>query len=123
QFGSVQVSYNYDQNGRVNSVTGSGYAGVSTYASNISYRAFGAVKAMSFGDGRSLSTSYDNRMRPRSWDVPNVLGFSYTYNGGSAIGGANQMNYPRNLSSNGGRDSTLERSYAYCPVGHWVFAH
>src|SRR5439155_15836201 len=94
-----------------------------TYAYDIKYRAFGAMKSMTFGDHQSLSTSYDNRMRPTSWDVPNVLGFSYTYNGGFAVGGNNQVNYARNLSSNGGRDSTLDRSYEYDQVGALLFAH
>ena len=113
QFGSVQVGYNYDNNGRLNSVTGSGYAGVGTYASNISYRAFGAVKAMSFGDGRSLSTSYDSRMRPTSWNVSSVLGYNYSY-----IEHTDKVNYARNVY-----DSTLDRSYEYDQVGALVFAH
>jgi RHS repeat-associated protein len=122
QFGSVQVSYDYDTNGRLHSV-GSGYGDVSSYASDITYRAFGAVKAMNFHDGHSLSTSYDNRMRVTSWDVANVLGFSYTYYGGNSFGGTNQVNYARNLSSNGGRDESLDRSYEYDQVGALVFAH
>jgi RHS repeat-associated protein len=77
---------------------------------------------MSFGDGRSLSSGYDNRMRPASWNVSNVLGFSYTYRGSFSDGGNNQVSYARNLSSNGGRDSTLDRSYEYDQVGALVFA-
>jgi RHS repeat-associated protein len=123
QFGSVQVGYNYDTNGRLRNVTGSGYGGASTYASDITYRAFGAIKGMNFQDSHSLSTSYDNRMRVTSWDVANVLGFSYTYYGGNSFGGANQVNYARNLSSNGGRDESLDRSYEYDQVGALVFAH
>src|SRR5207253_1759520 len=88
-----------------------------SYASDISYRAFGAVKAMNFGDGKSLSTSYDNRMRTTKWDVVGVLGFSYSYRFGYPDGGSNQVNYARNLSSNGGRDSSLDRSYEYDQVG------
>jgi hypothetical protein len=52
---------------------------VTTYAYDIKYRAFGAVKSMTFGDHQSLSTSYDNRMRPTSVNVSNVLGYSYSY--------------------------------------------
>jgi RHS repeat-associated protein len=113
QFGSVQVGYNYDNNGRLHSVTGSGYADVDTYASDITYRAFGAVKAANFRDGRSLSTSYDNRMRPTSWNVSSVLSYNYSY-----LDHSDRVNYARNVY-----DSTLDRSYEFDQVGALVFAH
>ena len=34
---------------------------------------------MSYGDGKSLSALYDNRMRPTRWDVSTVLGYNYNY--------------------------------------------
>jgi RHS repeat-associated protein len=123
QFGSVQIGYDYDTNGRLHNVSAGGYGGVTNYASDITYRAFDAVKAMNFGDSHSLSTSYDNRMRVTGWDVANVLGFSYTYYGGNSFGGTTQVNYARNLSNNGGRDESLDRSYEYDQVGALVFAH
>jgi hypothetical protein len=46
-----------------------------------------------------------------------------TYYGGNSFGGTNQVNYARNLSSNGGRDESLDRSYEYDQVGALVFAH
>jgi RHS repeat-associated protein len=113
QFGSVQVGYDYDTTGSLRNVTGSGYAGVSTYASDIRYRAFGAVKSMNFQDGHSLSTSYDNRMRPTSRNVSNVLGYNYSY-----LDHSDKVNYARNLY-----DSTLDRSYEYDQVGALIFAH
>jgi hypothetical protein len=45
----------------------------------ISYRAF-AAKQMSYGNGRTLSLQYDNRMRMTRWDVPGVMGWNYAYN-------------------------------------------
>jgi RHS repeat-associated protein len=120
----VWVGYQYDSNGRLNRINAANVPdNVTTLGYGMTYRAFGAVKSMTFGDHQSLSTSYDNRMRPASWNVSNVLGFSYTYNGGSTVGGNNQVSYARNLSSNGGRDSTLDRSYEYDQVGALVFAH
>src|SRR5213595_3923741 len=71
---------------------------------------------------RTLNTTHDLPMRPTSWNVSNVLGFSYTYRGGYSDGGNNQVSYARNLSSSGGRDSTLDRSYEYDQVGALVFA-
>ena len=124
QFGSVWVGYQYDTNGRLRQINAANVPdNVGTLGYGMTYRAFGAVKSMTFGDHQSLSTSYDNRMRPTSWDVANVLGFSYTYYGGNSFGGSNQVNYARNLSSNGGRDSTLDRSYEYDQVGALLFAH
>jgi YD repeat-containing protein len=40
------------------------YAGVTTYAADVHYRAWGGVKGASFGDGSAQTTSYDARMRP-----------------------------------------------------------
>jgi RHS repeat-associated protein len=111
-FGS-HVGYGYDTNGRVNSVTGSGSVSVSNYSSGITYRAFGAVKAMSFGDGRSLSTGYDNRLRPTSWNVSGLLGYNYSY-----LERTDKVNYARNVY-----DATLDRSYEYDQVGALVVAH
>jgi hypothetical protein len=47
------------------------WSGGASYASSITYRAFGSVKAMNFaeGAGRSLATSYDNGLRPTKSDV------------------------------------------------------
>ncbi|HMG72729.1 MAG TPA: hypothetical protein VK582_04450, partial [Pyrinomonadaceae bacterium] len=60
----AQLGYGYDNTGKLTNVSGSGYAGVSNYASGISYRAWGSVKSMSFGDSSALSTAYDSRLRP-----------------------------------------------------------
>jgi YD repeat-containing protein len=69
----AQVSYGYDKSGRVTNVGGSGYAGVSSYASGLTYRAFGGMKGMSYGDGKTLTAAYDKRLRPTKWDVSSVL--------------------------------------------------
>jgi YD repeat-containing protein len=75
---SAQVGYNYDPVGRATAVSGSGYAGVSSYVSSIAYRAF-AVKQIGFGNSRTLSMQYDNRMRLTHWDIPGVMGWDYNY--------------------------------------------
>jgi RHS repeat-associated protein len=119
----VWVGYQYDTNGRLRQINAANLPdNVTTLGYDMTYRAFGAVKSMTFGDHQTLSTSYDNRMRPASWNVSNVLGFSYTYRGGYSDGGNNQVSYARNLSSNGGRDRTLDRSYEYDQVGALVMA-
>jgi len=99
----VQVGYDYDQTGRPASVSGSGYAGVSSYVNSLSYRAFG-LKQMNYANGRTLSVQYDNRMRPTQWNVPGVMGWNYAYNYFGENTG--RLTYAQNLN-----DPTLDRSF------------
>jgi YD repeat-containing protein len=68
----AQMSYNRDTAGRVASVTGAGFLGISTYASNIQYRAWGAQKSVTYGDGNSATTNYNSRMQPSSYQMPGL---------------------------------------------------
>jgi YD repeat-containing protein len=68
----AQMSYNRDTAGRVASVTGSGAANISTYASTIQYRAWGGQKSVIYGDGTSATTSYNSRMQPSSYLLPGL---------------------------------------------------
>jgi RHS repeat-associated protein len=117
QFGSnISISYSYDKAGRLSGVNGTGYAGVSTYASNIKYRAFGSVKGMSYSDGHALTTAYDSRMRPTTWNVSGVLGYNYSYDDfGEKTG---RVTYAQSLVN-----SSLDRSYEYDQVGRLVISH
>lgn len=107
------VGYDYDTNGRINRINGANYASVSTYASDINYRAFDAVKSMTFGDHQSLSTSYDNRMRRTSSNISNVLGYYYNY-----YEHTERVNYAQSIY-----DPTLDRSYEYDQAAALLFAH
>ncbi|HYX29184.1 MAG TPA: RHS repeat-associated core domain-containing protein [Pyrinomonadaceae bacterium] len=123
-----EIDYGYDNAGRLSNVGGSGYAGVTSYASSLSYRAFGAIKSMNFGDGHSLSTAYDNRLRPTTWNVSGVLGYNYTYNQTYLQETTGRVSYAQNISSgdgisNGAADPTLDRSYEYDSVGRLVISH
>jgi len=68
----AQMSYNRDTAGRVTSVTGSGFLNISSYASNIQYRAGGGQKSVTYGDGTSSTTSYNSRMQPSSYQLPGL---------------------------------------------------
>ncbi|HKV35652.1 MAG TPA: S8 family serine peptidase [Pyrinomonadaceae bacterium] len=103
----AQVGYNYDKTGRVSSISGSGYGGVSSYVSSLSYRAFG-LKQMSYGNGRTLSLQYDTRLRPTSWSIPGVLRMQYGY----AWENSGRVEFARNQD-----DETLDRYFAYDQVG------
>ncbi|MDX6610933.1 MAG: hypothetical protein QOD75_119 [Blastocatellia bacterium] len=75
----AQVSYNHDPAGRLSSVTGSGFANVSTYASNLQYRAAGGIKHLSYGNNLTLDIDYNARLHPSSFVIPNVINKTYQY--------------------------------------------
>jgi RHS repeat-associated protein len=106
----AQVGYNYDKIGRTSSVSGSGYAGVSSYVTSRAYRAFG-LKQMSYANGRTLSVGYDNRMRPTSWSIPSVLRLQYSYTWEQS----GRVEFVRNQD-----DETLDRWFAYDSVGRLI---
>jgi hypothetical protein len=77
--------------------------------------------------GHSLSTAYDNRLRPTTWNVANVLGYNYQY-GGWFQENTGRVVYAQNISSagtmtNGAADSRLDRSYQYDDQGRLVVSH
>ena len=110
------VNYAYDKAGRATSVSASGGMNPPTYASNLKYRAFGAIKGMSYGNGKSLSTAYDIRMRPTKWDVTGVQGYNYSYDNLNERTG--RVTYAQNI-----QDPTLDRSYEYDQVGRLAISH
>ena len=111
-----QITYGRDHTGGVTGITSSGYGGVSTYASNLQYRAFGGLRAMTYGNSKQLSVGYDNRMRVSSWNVSGILGWNYSYNDFSENSG--RVTFAQNLN-----DSTLNRSYDYDQVGRLIAAY
>ncbi|HVI70745.1 MAG TPA: hypothetical protein VM656_04575, partial [Pyrinomonadaceae bacterium] len=112
---SAQVGYNYDKLGRVTGVSGSGYAGVSSYVNSMAYRAFG-LKQMVYNNGRTLSLQYDNRMRPTQWKIPGVMEWNYAYTHFGENTG--RVTYAQNIT-----DPTLDRSYNYDHVGRLQSAY
>ncbi|HEX7318020.1 MAG TPA: S8 family serine peptidase [Pyrinomonadaceae bacterium] len=112
QFGGVEVGYSYDQLGRTTGVTGANYAGVASYVSNVSYRAFGAPKQFTYGNARALSLSYDTRLRLTQWNVAGVMGWSYAYSTP-----LNPEKTGRVAFANSLNDGTLDRSYEYDHLG------
>jgi RHS repeat-associated protein len=111
-----QVLYNRDRTGRIQSVTGAGAVSASTYASNLAYRATNRIKSLVYGNSRTLSVNYDNRLRPSQWNVSGVLGSNYNYDYFGEKSG--RVTYAQNLY-----DSTLDHSYDYDQVGRLAAAY
>jgi YD repeat-containing protein len=81
--GGVPIDYAYDKIGRISSVTGSGttYAGVTDYALNFVYRAWGATKSFDFGNSTSTTLDYNDRLQITSYAVSGLakqVGTTYT---------------------------------------------
>jgi YD repeat-containing protein len=85
----AQISYTRDLAGRLLSISGSGFANVSTYASNIQYRASGALKHLNYENSLALDMSYNARLQSNSFDLhsatASLLKSSYQYNADGRI--------------------------------------
>jgi YD repeat-containing protein len=73
------INYNMDAAGRINAITGSPYGGVTSYASNLQYRAWGALKHLNYGNGKTLDAAYNARLQPTSFTIPTVTAKTYDY--------------------------------------------
>jgi YD repeat-containing protein len=98
----AQVSYARDTAGRLSNVTGSGFANVSTYASNYQYRASGAVKHLDYGNGRTLDVGYNSRLQASSFTIPALINKTYQYQNDG------RLKYSHDLL-----DQKFDRSYSY----------
>jgi RHS repeat-associated protein len=120
---AVTVGYQYDAKGALSGVTGAGYAGVGTYASNLRYRAFGALKGMTYGNNRTLALQYDVRQRLTRWDVSGVMGYDYFYDNAAnptwvVSDKAHRVTYAHNLYN-----PSLDRSFDYDHLGRLQYSH
>ena len=84
-FRSQQIGYNYDNANRLSSVSSSGFSAtyyvwpnqqytqnLTSLASNISYRAWGGRKSMTYGNTTSEQTAYNSRLQPTTYTLNNV---------------------------------------------------
>jgi YD repeat-containing protein len=95
------INYAYDQAGQLTGVTGSNFGGVTQYASNIQYRAWGALKHMASGNGSNVNNGYDGRLRITSFGNT-----TYDYYGDGRV---QFVHFPGNPS--------FDRKYSYDHVG------
>jgi RHS repeat-associated protein len=126
---NVSYFYTRDNLGRIDMVTGDStnnyWASTPVFVNSIKYRAFGAAKKISYGqtgDTRQLSLEYDNRLRLTKWDLPGVLGYSYSYNYFGENSG--RVTFAHNIRNGSALpDSTLDRSYDYDHLGRLIAAY
>ena len=111
---NVQAIYNYDHTGRLQSVTGAG-GGASTYVSNMQYRAWGALKHLSYGNNLNLDLTYNNRLQTTKYDLVNagsgvrVMGREYQYTTTpTSIDNDGSVKYSHDLVQD-----NLDRTYTY----------
>ena len=114
------TTYHRDEVGQVTGVTGSGYpaipqlAGGVQFASGLKYRAWGAVREASYGDGRGMTADYDTRLRVTGFHMPGPLTLdkAYQYEADGALRFADDL-----------VDDTFDRSYSYDHGGRLAAAH
>jgi YD repeat-containing protein len=117
---NAQVGYTRDITGKILTVTGSGYAGQSQYATSYKYRAWGALKSLTYSNNVPLALSYNSRLQVSNYKLtsPSTLipspsmdiDYSYTADG-------------RLRLSTDHKDATLDRAYGYDQSGRLASAY
>jgi YD repeat-containing protein len=98
---NVSINYAYDQTGRLSNVTGTNYS-VTQFITGILYRAWGAPKQVSYGNGRIESASYNQRLQVTHFEGPGVISTDYQFNSDGTV------SYSHDLF-----DNRFDRSYTY----------
>ncbi len=78
-----QINYGHDKAGRLQSVTGTEFGGVTTYAASPRYRAWGGLQNLSYGNGTEMSLTFDNKLQASSYNLSKnnqaIMQKSYEY--------------------------------------------
>jgi YD repeat-containing protein len=75
----AQVGYSHDKVGRLSAVTGANFASVTSYASNLQYRAWGALKSLTYGNSKTLAVGYYQNLNVSTYEIPGVMKKAYQY--------------------------------------------
>jgi YD repeat-containing protein len=115
-YNNSHSGYNYDRAGRLTAINASGYGNVTQFASNMTYRASGALKGMTYGNGVHVQMSYNSRLLPTRYDV---TGLQYYYGQAAAPSGSTYSYYADGRVSYAQdiRDAIFDRAYQYDHVG------
>lgn len=75
----VTINYTRDTSGRLTDISGTPFGGVTSYASNIQYRAWGAIKHVNYGDSSTMDASFNSRSLVSAYTVPGKISKTYDY--------------------------------------------
>ncbi|HEX8137838.1 MAG TPA: hypothetical protein VF544_09635 [Pyrinomonadaceae bacterium] len=112
------VSYTLDHIGRIISVTGNGFGAVSLFASDLRYRAWGALKHLTYGNQFSLDQTFTSRLQLLRSELRGAGQFGPSI----AMGVENQyyddgrIRFARDLRSSADH-LNFDRAYEYDHVG------
>ncbi|CAN5353222.1 hypothetical protein BH10ACI2_BH10ACI2_00050 [soil metagenome] len=67
-YGAV-INYAYDRTGRLDNVTGTSFGGVTSYANNAKYRAWGGLKELTYGSTMQSAMTYNNALQPATYNL------------------------------------------------------
>ncbi len=76
---NITINYTRDSIGRLTAVSSAPFAGITTYASNIKYRAWDALKSLNTGDNRTLTASFNSRLKASAFTVSGLISKTYDY--------------------------------------------
>lgn len=79
-----EITHEFDRTGRLTDVTGSSFGGVTSYADDAEYRAWGGLKAVDYASGPHLAVTYNNRLQMSNYNLDNwnqiaVIDKGYSY--------------------------------------------
>jgi YD repeat-containing protein len=100
---NMTIDYGFDTAGLLSSVTGADnlFMGISNYASNFQYRAWGGLKAMTDGSNHTSSLLYNSKLQPTHFDLNgNIQNYDYSNDG--------RISFVHNTA-----EPNFDRSYAY----------
>jgi YD repeat-containing protein len=108
---SHTFTYARDNLGRLSSVTGTSFAGVTTYASNAEYRAWDAPKALDYGNTLRMSVTFNSRQQPATFEIgktgSTIIQKAYDYYNDGRVKFANDL-----------LNAKFDRLNKYDSIGH-----
>ncbi len=114
---NTTINYNYGQTGQMSSITGADnlYGGISQYASGVTYRAWGGLKGLTYGNNYTVAMSYNVRLeatefelagRPSQYGASTVMKTQFSYYADGALRYAHDL-----------LDERFDRAYSYHHTG------
>ena len=102
-----RINYAYDNAGRLNALTGTNYTD-GQFINNISYRAWGGPRQISYGNGRTESVAYNSRLKATHYEIPAGGSFATAASIDYQYYDDGRLKYSHDLI-----DSRFDRSFEY----------